>query len=717
MPVPIVLPEIPAPDGVVSNETLRFDYPGSDIILRSCDSQDFRVPKLYVVNSSPVLRELIQTVPNTSGIADSEEQNQLPVVKLPEGGAILHSLFSFIFPVAPILPSTTENIMALFAVAQKYQMDPVLTHIRGVVSLQDPPFILPETALHIYSLAQKYELRQETLRAARSTLRLSMTIEDLEDKIDFMPGAYLRELWNYHERVRKDLAPSLLEFRKSGVPNIMGDLRCGTPPAPLSNTPNPIPQPIPQWLGDYIESLAQAPHLFDLVEFENALARHIKGQPQHSTICPCVGISGQTIRAFWEALTTVIHRTIEKVRRTGVASGPHRDNECEHPQLDSTLALVKEGRTSENLDPPFPLLCWDITDANIILRSSDQVDFRVCKSVLAMSSPFFKDLLSLPQPPDDELIDGLPVIQLSEDASLLDILVSLLYPTSPVIPSSYEKVFALLAACQKYDMASVQSTVRAAIKLGTFPAPVEAEAFSAYAIASSLGLVPEMESTARLTLGYPMTFEFLGEGLRSFEGRALCDLVRYRKRCRDHIVSSLDSFFTVRSRYQMWAGCREPSVPTPNGTPLRDAPTAWLGRLFSSKNAELKNGFTHAISSPATILEEYRAALKNHAPINCASCFRVHAMEGETFRRELEDQLTQALDKVNTSSIWIAKPTDLNSRTRCRCRVLRTRSGASRAGSKSFRRFGYHWRTWVGELCQQSLKVTCYMRSIDFVET
>src|SRR6266702_3508070 len=73
-----------------------------------------------------------------------------------------------------------------------------------------------------------------------------------------------------------------------------------------------------------------------------------------------------------------------------------------------------------------------------------------------------------------------------------------------------------------------QSNIREEIKRGRFPVPVGAEAFRAYAIASSMGLIPEMESAARLTLGYPMTLESLGEGLRSFNGRALCALVRYR---------------------------------------------------------------------------------------------------------------------------------------------------------------------------------------------
>ena len=91
-------------------------------------------------------------------------------------------------------------------------------------------------------------------------------------------------------------------------------------------------------------------------------------------------------------------------------------------------------------------------------------------------------------------------------------------------------VFALLAACQKYDMESIQLEIRDNVERGIFPAPVKAQGFSAYAMASSMRLVPEMENAARLTLGQLMTFESLGEELRSFKGRALCDLIRYRKR-------------------------------------------------------------------------------------------------------------------------------------------------------------------------------------------
>ncbi|KAI9466891.1 hypothetical protein BJY52DRAFT_1162110, partial [Lactarius psammicola] len=457
------------------------------------------MPKLYIAICSPVLGELVRSVSNTSG-PNGEEQELLPVVELPESKATLYSLLTFIFPVAPVLPSTIEKIMELLAVAQKYQMESVMTHIRGAISRQD--LIRPEIALHVYFLAQQYELHQEALQAARITLRLPMTVEGLEDKLEFpgMTGAYLHELWRYHKRVRTDLKSGLLEFRNSGLPDVVKSLRCSKTSYYSYSSPYVL-----QWLDKYIESIAEAPHLFDLVEFENAWALHIQDSNYSSAKCSCVGISSQVIRAFWEALTAVVLGMIEKV--------------------DSTLALVKEEPT-ENSDPPSVPLCLDTPDASIIVRSSDKVNFRVHKSVLAMSSPFFKDLLSLPQPPDDELVDSLPVIQLSEDAGLLNSLLSLFYPISPITPGSYEKVFALLAACQKYDMESVQSYIRAEIQRGTFPAPVAAQAFSACAVAGSMGLVPEMENAARLTLGRPMTFESLGEELRSLKGRALCDLIR-----------------------------------------------------------------------------------------------------------------------------------------------------------------------------------------------
>ena len=115
--------------------------------------------------------------------------------------------------------------------------------------------------------------------------------------------------------------------------------------------------------------------------------------------------------------------------------------DIDHLQAESALSVVQEEDHRLRINPATsPLEPSDTSDANLVIRSSDLVNFKVHKHVLAVASPFFKHLLSLPQPPDGESVDGLPVIQLPEDSWLLSTLVSMLYPLCPVIPNSYDKV-------------------------------------------------------------------------------------------------------------------------------------------------------------------------------------------------------------------------------------------------------------------------------------
>jgi hypothetical protein len=360
-----------APNEVVANETLHFNYTGfeSDIVLRSRDSYNFPLPKIYIVLCSPVLRDLIESVSNTSDIPNGEEreapslpvverpkfreitweifrrllafifpaapalpsttgkitvpngEQPLPVVNIPESKEILYSLLTFIFPITPILPPTAEKIMELLAVAQKYEMNSVVSHIRGAIALQDPPFLHSETALYVYFLAQQHGLHHEAVQAARATLRFPIIIEGLGDKLDFpgMTGAYLHELWKYHEQVRNGLNSALSEFKNSGLPNDVKSLMCTSPYYGVTS---------PQWLYDYINSVAGTPprNIFDLTEFEDIRARHIQS---HGSLgygaCSCATMPSQVKRSFWEALTAVVQRTLEKVRRIGVTT-PHRSH-------------------------------------------------------------------------------------------------------------------------------------------------------------------------------------------------------------------------------------------------------------------------------------------------------------------------------------------------------------------------------------------------------
>ena len=257
-----------------------------------------------------------------------------------------------------------------------------------------------------------------------------------------------------------------------------------------------------------------------------------------------------------------------------------------------------------------------------------------------MVSPFFEDLLSIPQPSDSESIDGLPVIQFSEDAELLGTLVSMLYPVRRVKPDSYEMVLNLLAACQKYDMVQVQSSIRAKVNRGTFPAPVGTEGFRAYAIACNKGLIPEMEKAAHMTLDHPMTLETLGEALLVFDGSALRDLARFRERCRDNLFLCLKSSLEAQGTNSWycpncgnWSQCNlSQQVLPPN-------------------DGSKKHVFTDPVT-PLNIHGTYSKALAGYA--TCIYCGGVRDTT-QTLSADLKRNLAQARDKVHAHLSFFSK--------------------------------------------------------------
>jgi hypothetical protein len=282
--------------------------------------------------------------------------------------------------------------------------------------------------------------------------------------------------------------------------------------------------------------------------------------------------------------------------------------------------------------------------ADVILQSSDIVSFRVHKLVLAISSPLFKDMFSLPQPRDAEVIDGLPVVRVSEDAEVLHSLLTVLYPIPFVITDSYEKTLDLLSASQKYDMATVLSTVRSEIG---HQLPTTEAAFRAYAIAYSKQLGPEMETAARLTLDHPMTFEVITDNLPLFEGSALRDLARFRKRCCDNILSFFVGFIDGSdSLSKIWFGCEHHSPHQRRAK--KERLSAWLRILILQYIKSLRETYTNTLPKPSSLREKVFAPLRTHiSRLNCSSCSTVYAMEGEAVHDRLYRGTSKARDEVH----------------------------------------------------------------------
>ena len=346
---------------VISHENLLFDYPEADVILRSRDSYDFRVLKIYIVHSSPILGEKVlispmtQPTPTSSTIlaesdVDSEHVAnafQVPLVQLPIDGAILFSLLTYIFPVPPVLPSTVEQVIELLSVAQMYKMDVLLTHIRNHIAQQEPPFIREETAFLVYSLSQKHGLCSEALQAARCTLSFSsLTIQNLavEHKLDMMPGRFLHDLWKYHQSFRSNLTSDLSEFKKSSSLTVLRDSGCET----LTESG------LPHWLNNYISDIgtARVPALLDLADFHTKLVEHIEHQRSDGGCESCSGILGKKIRVIWGALTSVVHDSIVKVRLIYVVAPPQEPEHIYRQRQVFHFLLKKRGLKVEQVQLP-----------------------------------------------------------------------------------------------------------------------------------------------------------------------------------------------------------------------------------------------------------------------------------------------------------------------------------------------------------------------------
>jgi len=364
-------------------------------------------------------------------------------------------------------------------------------------------------------------------------------------------------------------------------------------------------------------------------------------------------------------MTTTSRNSYERLQAESAFSTPGRN------------ILLQNHNSSATATLPLPE-CFELSDVDIVLQSSDSANFRVHKSILVSSSQFFKDMLSLPQPSSNETVDGLPVVRLPEDAEIVRALITVLYPIPSEIPTSYERFLALLGAAQKYDMPAVLRTIRAEVHYKGLSAPAPAQAFRAYAIAFSKGLLPETRSAAHLTLDYPLTFEALGDDLPLFMGSALSVLADYRNTCRDSVVSCLESFLDVRNGpSKIWVGCpgsraqpehsqkfrpgqllRQPRASSAVTSTLRstlypiDECTlpSWLHNLFTQQVQELKQHFTNSLIKPSSIREKYLAALRKHSPVqsDCTTCMVVHTHDGERYCVELEQKLTRARNKVST---------------------------------------------------------------------
>ncbi|KAJ7648053.1 hypothetical protein FB45DRAFT_895123 [Roridomyces roridus] len=148
---------------------------------------------------------------------------------------------------------------------------------------------------------------------------------------------------------------------------------------------------------------------------------------------------------------------------------------------------------------PFaPTAPFDDSSADVILRSSDAVNFHVYRVILSVASPFFKQMFMLPQPSSEP---DIPIIDVSESALVLNSALRFWYPGAE--PATEETVDVLRETLEvlilKYDM---QFLVPAAKKC--LRGRLDRDAIAVFAIACRLRWKDMAVDAAQATLKLPI---------------------------------------------------------------------------------------------------------------------------------------------------------------------------------------------------------------------
>ncbi|EGN96995.1 hypothetical protein SERLA73DRAFT_185259 [Serpula lacrymans var. lacrymans S7.3] len=198
---------------------------------------------------------------------------------------------------------------------------------------------------------------------------------------------------------------------------------------------------------------------------------------------------------------------------------------------DSECTMLEADVEDKAMDAAAP---FDRPDADMILRTCDNVDFRYYKFLLSLASPFFMNMFALPQPTElasDQTKYGLPIIPVSESSRVMEKLLmfcSPVYDTDVPALDNLDIVMAVLDAADKYDMKRVGKFV---VKMIISPHFLEPEPMRVFAITCRYRSEVETRVAARYMLRYAISEPSYVAELDCISGGDYHRLVKYHAKC------------------------------------------------------------------------------------------------------------------------------------------------------------------------------------------
>lgn len=143
--------------------------------------------------------------------------------------------------------------------------------------------------------------------------------------------------------------------------------------------------------------------------------------------------------------------------------------------------MTKEARAKDSMQAASAPFNKSST-ADIIFRTSDSIHFYTHKIVLSLASTFFEGMFFISQPSPasnaQEMLDGLPVVDVPEDGATLDCVLRYCYPVRDPVVHNLGLLDRVLVAVIKYALSEDIELATAALRVQSYNNPLKAYAVS-----------------------------------------------------------------------------------------------------------------------------------------------------------------------------------------------------------------------------------------------
>ncbi|KAH9931599.1 uncharacterized protein B0H18DRAFT_990190 [Fomitopsis serialis] len=320
-------------------------------------------------------------------------------------------------------------------------------------------------------------------------------------------------------------------------------------------------------------------------------------------------------------------------------------------QPDSTSTVDAAQTVPPTTDAPAP---FNKPTADLILRSSDGMNFRVRKAFLAEASPVFEDMFTLPAPQNPA--GSLPVVPMTEDSRTLEGLLRLCYPASEMPLRTLDQAVTLLDAAKKYAMDSALNFLGERLVSFAERSPIQV-----YAIAVRHQLpdkVIKAALNACLNLIAPTAKLKRVVDFQHISASAYLSFLDYRDRCAVAIdVSVFGDSTWIDSNRWCWLTCTNDLCqvhvthgPVTFKDNIYKSPRAWWFQLHMSC---CRNGLRSRPCGKALelIFFNYAAAALSEAA-KCSHCGPRSVADLEEFMVILVAKIDDVVAQVETDIVW-----------------------------------------------------------------